>query len=129
MEAHIRKFIGMAVLGVVLFSARIPAWAGSVNHPEVKIFFTQASGSMVGARDSGDSKQYIGCVESNNASAVTCLATDKTGKSVACVSKAEPKWAAVVRGITDSSFINFGSVIGDPTCVGLTVDNGSQYLR
>jgi hypothetical protein len=126
MKANLKKFIGMAGLGLALSFTGSPARAGLVQLPEVQVGTDQASGSMVGARYSGDSQQHITCIAHNPA--VTCSARDKTGKYFVC-NKIDWKWAAAVRAITDSSRIYFSSDPNTGSCTYLQVDNFSYQLR
>src|SRR3954451_19157861 len=106
MKVNIQKLIGTAVLGLAMFSHSIPAWAGQVSLPEVEVGINFARGSMVGARYSGDSKQYIACDFANGLGpSISCSAQDKTGKRFYCTSF-DPRWATVVKAITASSLIS-----------------------
>ncbi len=126
MKANLKKFIGTVVLGLALFMTSLPTWAGLVHHAEVWVTSDTALGSMVGARYSGDSQQYITCDFRNPA--VTCYARDNTGKYLLCT-KIDPRWVAVVRTITDSSRIFFAKAPGTATCTHLQVDNFSYDLK
>jgi len=128
MKTNLKKLIGTAVLGLTLFTHSLPTWAGYVQQQfiEVRIETNQASGSMVGARYSGDSQQYITCTSHNPA--VTCSARDKTGRYLLCT-KIDPQWVAAVRTITDSSHISFALAPGTQTCDSLTIKNGSRFLK
>jgi len=128
MKTNLQKLIGTAVLGLVLFSHSLPTWAGSVIQPEVYVQVGFASGSMVGARYSTDSQQYIGCRFLNNGTFVMCVATDKTGKSAACTST-DPRYATVIKAITGSSYINFESDLGTGSCIELNVVNASDLIN
>ena len=128
MKAYLQKFIGAAVLGLTLFSNSLPTWAGQKILPEVTITPRAATGSMVGARISTDSNQYIGCdFETTNGPSVTCSARDKTGKYFVCYSY-HPAWATVAKAITDSSLITLrGDGVGN--CGSLIVENHSSHLK
>jgi len=126
MKANLKKLIGMAVLGLALFTNSLPTWAGYVQLTEVQVGTDVASGSMVGARYSGDNLQHITCVSHNPA--VTCSARDKTGKYFLCT-KIDAKWVAAVRTITDSSRIYFSADPGTASCAYLQVDNFSYQLK
>jgi hypothetical protein len=129
MKANLKKLIGTAVLGLAMFSSSIQAWAGQKYLPEVTIGTYSASGSMAGARFSGDNKQYIGCsFETLAGPFVTCFAQDKTGKSFSC-SSSSSKWAPVVKAITDSSVIYFETLNNGGSCSTLIVENSSSHLR
>jgi hypothetical protein len=126
MKTNVQKLIGTAVLGLALFSNSLPAWAGQKTLSEVLIVPGAASGSMVGARYSGDSKQYIGCVLDSNGG-VGCSAQDKTGKSFVCYAN-NPGWVSMVKSITDSSAIYLGGT-GNGSCDYLFVENHSSHLK
>ncbi len=129
MKTTLHKLIGTAVLGLVLFSQSLPAWAGLVYTPQVSVSSSGAVGSMAGARYSADSTQYIGCTFSNTSGPyVLCNATDNTGKSLFCVTT-ESKYLAAAKAITDFSYIYFGATLGGGSCTYLQVQNYSQYLR
>jgi hypothetical protein len=130
MKANLRKLIGTAVLGLVLFSNSLPAWAGQQLLPQVTVGPSSASGSMVGARYSSDSQQYIGCVfyqETLTSGFVRCSARDKTGRSFSC-SSYDPRWATVVKTIADSAVISFEGNDGG-SCTSLVIENHSSHLR
>jgi hypothetical protein len=129
MKAKLHKLLGTAVLGLALVSHSLPAWAGTVNLPQVSVGTSSAAGSMAGVRYSADSTQKIGCSFSNtNVPSVMCLATDNTGKSLFCVSH-ESKYLTAAKAITDSSLINFSVTPGSTSCSYLAVQNYSFYLR
>jgi hypothetical protein len=129
MKTYLKKLIGMAVLGLALFANSIPAWAGQKSLPEVTIGTYSASGSMMGARYSGDSKQFIGCFhETAYGASVTCSAQDKTGKFFLCT-KNDPRWATVVKSITDSSVIYFEALSSGGSCNTLIIENFSSHLK
>jgi hypothetical protein len=136
MNANLRTLIGTAVLGLALFAHSIPAWAGQQLLPEVTVGPTFARGSMVGARYSGDSQQYIGCwyFDNNYSGSVACWARDKTGNVFSCeqaTSLNEPL-AKVVRAITDSSYISFEGAraeTGIRECFSLVIENHSSHLQ
>ena len=127
MKTNLQKLIGTVVLGLALVSTSLPAWAGLVIQPEVYVQVGFASGSTVAARYSTDSKQYIGCKLSNNGTFVMCLATDKTGKSAVCTST-DPRFATVIKALTDFSYINFESAQGTGSCLELNVVNESYLI-
>lgn len=117
MRAKVHKFINMTVLGLALVSPSIPAWAGAVSRPEVTISGDYATGSMAGARYSQDSQQFIGCINNSRigSSSVTCLAMDKTGRSLTC-SSTVANFVVAVKAITDFSRISFGVNSDASTC-------------
>lgn len=129
MKTHLKKLIGTVVLGLVLFANSIPTWAGQKSLPEVTIGTYSASGSMMGARYSGDTKQFIGCFhETAYGASVTCSAQDKTGKLFICT-KNDPRWATVVKSITDSSVVYFEALSSGGSCNTLIIENFSSHLK
>ena len=64
MKANLKKFFALAALGMTLLINAAPVPAGYQYKPQVGIFndngYLWASGSMVGARYSADTKQNIG---------------------------------------------------------------------
>ena len=127
MKANVQKLIGMAVLGLALFSHSVPAWAGQKSLPQVTIGTYNASGSMVGTRYSGDSNQFIACSLDSNGG-VACSARDKTGRGFVCYSS-DPRWATVVKAITDSSLIYFEASSNGSSCNTLIIENFSSHLK
>lgn len=131
-KAQVQKLLGTAVVGLALLTTSLPVWAGQKYTPEVTIGPNSASGSMVGARYSSDSNQYIHCaLEAHKAFAApsaVCSARDKTGKTFVCFSNGDSRWTTAVQAITDSAFITIeGS--GDGSCHSLTIENYSRHLR
>ena len=132
MKAYLQKFMATAVLGLVLSSISISAWAGAEDAHEVEIGVLNngsdfASGSMAGARYSADSQQYIGCYLLGHSDFVTCGARDKTGKSLVCYSN-DPGWKSLVKALTDFSYLLFNTT-RDSICDIGRVTNSSRYLR
>ena len=127
MKTRFQKLMAIAMFGLALVSHNLPAWAGAVFPREVQLVpGSIAQGSMVAARYSGDSQQYIGCSFSSD-SFVTCSAKDKTGASFVC-STNDPSWRPVVKAITDSSSIIVSTKDGT-SCSALKVYNYSYGLR
>lgn len=141
MKTKMHKLLSMAVLGVTLQLQSLPAWAGLVKTPEVTIrhdnntngyAFVGAYGTMIGARYSADTQQYIGCYDSSiySANEITCRATDKIGRTTYCYSS-DPEYVAAVNAMTDSSYISFRTypTIHGAPCIELIVDNSSSNLK
>ncbi len=126
MKTHLQKLIGTAVLGLALFTTSLPTWAGQVNQLQVTVSSGFASGSMVGARNSGDSQQYIGCEVINNGTFVICQAADKTGKPSACASN-DLRYVQALKAVTDSSFLYFSWNPSFAPCTSLLVSNNSLF--
>ena len=136
MKANLKKFFGLAALGMTLLINAAPLLAGYQYKPQVGIFndngYLWASGSMVGARYSADTKQNIGCTAYTypTYSWTACFATNSAGNSLVCGS-GDPRWASVVQGMTDSSIIQFelGYNVNGGDCKAILIWNGSDYLR
>ncbi|MFH0341297.1 MAG: hypothetical protein ACHBNF_04035 [Chromatiales bacterium] len=139
MKANVEKRIGLAVLGVFVGLYGLPVYAGYVSKPGVYMYdkivngagVYYAEGSMVGARDSADSQQYIGCYSFRLATggpAVKCVAQDFTGRYLFCTGY-DSKWAEPVKAMTSSSFVQFASASTNGNCLRLHVENNSRYLR
>lgn len=127
MKATLQKVLGVTVLGLAVFTQSLPAWAGQKYLPEVTVGTGWATGSLVGARYSGDNKQAIGCQFEPLYARVTCAATDKTGKVFYCT-RIDTTFGNVVKAITDSSVLHFA---GDSqgTCTSLIIENFSRSLK
>ncbi len=134
MKAHVKNILGMAVLGMSLMTTTVTTWAGSVNTRGVTVINTPtaraAVGTMVGARDSADGNQSIGC-KSHTLSAyswTTCYARDKDGNSLLCGS-GDWKFLEVVHAMTQSSKISFWVDLKGTSCSNILVYQGSDLLR
>ncbi|MBM4257609.1 MAG: hypothetical protein FJ147_17160 [Deltaproteobacteria bacterium] len=134
MKAKVHKLISTAMLGLALFSHSLPAWAGASKIDRVFISSNgTVSGSLPGARYSGDDRQYIGCSHYRHSvnpnSFAWCSAQDKAGKTVLCTSF-DPRIVDAVKGMTDSSHLTFRLPnLYSQTCTDLTISNESIYLR
>lgn len=130
MKMKLRKLIGTSMLGLALFSYGIPTWAGEVSLPQVFVgpvgAGSGAGGSMIGARYSADTLQFIGC-QYISGQFITCGARNRTGQSFFC-SSTQPHIAAAAKAITDSSRISiFANASG--ICDQLSVENESSHLK
>jgi hypothetical protein len=127
MKTHLRKLIGTAVVGLVLWSNGISAWAGVASRHEVYINTVDrsAEGTMWGARSSSDGVQFIGC-SLHAGRRVDCSAKDKNGNTAYCYSE-DWRHVAAVKGIIDTSYVFFS---GNPygQCSVLRIDNSSRWL-
>lgn len=136
MKTTLRKMFGLAALGMTLLSNTAPTLAGYKFTPEVGIYndngYQYATGSMVGARYSTDKNQNIGCTAYvlPTYTWTACFATDRLGKSLVCGSS-DPRWAEVVQGMTDSSFIQFelGYNNNGGDCTNILAADGSYLLK
>ena len=136
MRANLKNILGLAALGMSLLATTVPSWAGRVSTDTVSITNTSsaswASGNLVDARDSADTKQQIGCKAQilSTYSWTTCEAMDSTGKYLICGS-GDWKFLDMVQGMTDSSFIYFGinSNSNQGECSHIRIYNGSDLLK
>jgi hypothetical protein len=134
MKANLKKMLGMAALGMTLLATTVPTWAGYVDvdgPPEVYIHTIQGgievSGSMVGARYSPSSTQYIGC-EVGSDLLVYCGARDGVGNYVSCISN-DPRHVEEVQGMIDSSYIFFMVGVSNARCNRISIWNDSSKLK
>jgi hypothetical protein len=131
MRKNITTIISAAALGMSLLLSG-PASAGQKDTPQVTIgpSSTYAGGSLVGARYSGDSVQYIGCTAYMSWSGpwTSCYAKDKAGKYFLCNSS-DPKWHEVLQAMTDSSYLYITANAQYGTCTYISVDNSSTHLK
>lgn len=131
MKANLKKIIGTTVLGLAMFSNSLPAWAGQKDLPEVEVGTTYAGGSMVGARYSGDSNQYIGCTAYMSwwGPWTSCSARDKTGTKYFLCGSGDQKWHQVIQAMTDSSKLYMTADSAYGTCTYISVENSSTHLK
>jgi hypothetical protein len=131
MKTNLKKALSAAVLGATMFSAVMPTWAGEKDLPTVEIGSTWASGSMVGARYSGDSKQYIGCTSTMSWAGpwTSCFARDKTGTKYFLCGSGDPKWLEVTQTMTDSSYLYLVAETNYGACKYISVENKSSHLK
>lgn len=131
MKANVKKTLGMAALGMTLLATTTSTWAGSVNTPEVSISGGSAGGTMVGARYSADSTQYIGCfINVANAPPpfIKCEAFNSARNYLGCISYDAIHIDSVQR-MTDSSSIHFYADRATGRCTNVTIQNYSYQLK
>ena len=137
MKPNLKNILGMAALGMTLLATTVPTWAGNVRTDEVFILKNQvyagARGSMVSARYSADSKQFIGCFISANSQlsidlSIRCFARDSAGNNAFCVSF-NPWHLQELQGMTDSSYISFSAPRANANCDSLVISNYSHWLK
>ena len=131
-----RKLKIAAAMAVGLLS-QTPSFAGAYYGTTVVVGSIYGYGSLVAARDSGDSKQAIGCYIGAYVTNVTdtvannylsCSATDAAGNSYYCYDYTPPDtWIKMVAALNSTSWIYF---YGDSShhCQGLNTQQGSAYL-
>ena len=136
MKANLKNILGLAALGMTLLTNTVPTWAGSVSTPEVAIggnqVYSWASGSMVGARYSADSTQFVVCSISANSDfqspTIRCDARDSAGNNAFCLSL-DPKHVQELEGMTDFSYISFVGNRANANCDSLRIFNYSYHLK
>ena len=136
MKVNLKKMLGLAALGMSLLANTVPTWAGLKSTYEVGLFnsngYQWATGSMVGARYSTDTKQNIGCTAYAlpTYTWTACFAINRLGNALVCGS-GDPRWAEVVQSLTDSSYLLFelgyNPYGGD--CKNIMIWNESDLLR
>src|SRR5262245_16864514 len=130
MKVKLKSIFGLAALGMTLLAATAPTWAGRVRHSGVYInpnyspTLTYVSGTMVGARYSADSTQYIGCSLDTTPS-VRCSAQNGANTYAYCYSY-DAGHAETVQKMTDSSEISFTVNRANSTCSLIMIDAYSQ---
>jgi len=135
MKANLKNILGLAALGMTLLSNAAPTWAGKASTPGVRIGSNQvvqyASGSMVGARYSVDTKQYIGCTIQITPSGlgIGCEARDSAGTYAWCRGSTDPKVKEMAQGMTSSSYIFFEADRASRVCNRVVIYNASENLK
>ena len=81
-------------------------------------------GALGSARNSSDSRQYIGCHVSND-NVAGCSARDQSGTSASCTTQISAQ-IATIKNVTDSSYV-FASFGANGQCTSVTVSNRSYY--
>lgn len=131
-----------SLLAAVAAAALTPlaALAGLVGNYPVKIqtppgapSAVTVTGSIASARNSPDSRQYIGCMIAYNAASGkyegSCHAMDANGNFASC-STTDPKHLAVIAAIGPESFIQWyapASTSSGVPCTTIIVNNASYY--
>ncbi len=133
MQTTLKNIFSSATLGLALLAQTAPTWAGAkipLNAYEVFVNTNYAQGSMIAARYSADTKQYIGCWSAGNPDYANagCYAVDRAGATVSCWTE-NPKLVAAVSSITDSSLLTFTTLYGSSECSDIQVDSSSAYLK
>ena len=135
MKAKLKKVLGLAALGMTLFSNTTPVWAGMIETPRVviKTLYGRltASGSMVGARYSADSTQVIGCTAyvMPTYTWTSCFARDSAGQNLVCGDSGS-YWTGKVQQMTASSLITFTlQDVNGGGCNSIQVENKSSFLK
>jgi hypothetical protein len=136
-EVFIMKSLAIvaAVAGGLLLQSA--AFAGYNANVPVVVGSTYAYGGLHDARNSADTKQYIGCyvgayvssyTQTYTTNYVTCTASDSKGNYYYCYSNNAPyTWVQLAAGLNQASYIYF---YGDAQhhCLSIDPQNASSYL-
>ncbi|MFY1830818.1 hypothetical protein ACN47A_33215 [Myxococcus fulvus] len=126
MTKNIAKLVGIGITALI----GTAAWAGAKNYDPVSIDLgtDRASGSLGDARNSADTRQFIGCSITTfvgSAPTLGCFAYDVSGTFFAC-SSTNSDLMATARSITTDSTITFTRYPGTSICASLSVVNASH---
>lgn len=117
---------------LIAASALVPAIAISGQHSVQEVSIaptpyvagrTRAQGTLMGARNSADVIQYIGCRAHQEIG--YCYARDAAGRTFMC-SSSDPKMLTAMVAVGASSHLIIDAATG--TCKNLEVTNMSRYL-
>jgi len=117
-------------------AASTTVFAGSRRSDPVEVYdipeagYSWARGSMAAARNSDDDVQGIGCELYGNSDygVASCWARTATGKYLTCYTRVSEEMKLAVASITPSSYIEFQTIVGDPSHCGLIlVRSSSEY--
>lgn len=123
----LRKILAPALCVTGMLTS-VAALAGFQTEQDVIIGPSWARGDLGWVRNSPDSIQYIGCI--NSSSGATCMAADKTGVSRSCTTR-NPALLVMVRSLQSDSQLMFSWVNTSPTtaiCDSIVVNNESYTL-
>lgn len=121
-----RSSILTFVVGALLVPAgAIAGWKTSepVSITTVSSSTVRLRGSLIGAHNSADTVQYIGC--QNRYDFSYCMGRDSTGRTVMC-STGDPGKMAVMASLTPASYLDVTMVNG--TCTTLEMSTGSRWM-
>jgi hypothetical protein len=127
-----RTLAALAIVGVAGILCCWNAYAGMKSAPEtVKIYGNnlRVMGSLGGARNSSNAKEYIGCkvIADLSGVQVVCSAQDSTGAQWDCSSK-NANFIKVALGISGDSFLTLNrDKVSPSTCTYMAVDNTSDH--
>jgi len=120
----------LAIVALVSAALAGVASAGAFNHNAVYVGPTGANGTTYGARNSGDTVEYIECYSRAQPGweVAACFASDGAGRTVMCAST-DPGVIATVRSISSASYLTFSVDARTGACTDIRVDNGSRFLE
>ena len=130
-----RKVSTIAIAVATLMASGL-ALAGSTTFSQVSILpGVSASGSMVGARNSADTVQFIQCTTYANYAPNTppyeygsCFAKNAAGAYIQCFI-GNSQQLAVMRSVGPASYIYFKLAADGYTCGQVTVTNSSSRIQ
>lgn len=108
-----------------LMAVPVVASAGYSHKPQVSISGSTTHGSLVGARRSSDSLQYIGCYVRDTYT--TCVARNASGTTSSCYSY-DDGYRQAASAISPSSMVTFQTGSAG-VCNFVTVSAMSTYLE
>ena len=119
----------LGVLATTGLLATAVAQAGYVYQPGVEFYdqsnwFDEMYGSMLGARNSANSIEYLKCRTFSSSSAY-CYGRTSDGTYKSC-STTEAALVRAVESLNPYSYLRFGFISG--TCYYIEVQHSSQYL-
>jgi hypothetical protein len=131
MKTTVKNILGLVALGLTLSATTTLTWAGKVTTNPVQVgsnqFSRYASGSLLSARYSADTRQYIQCIAVASTQYTLCTAMDSAGTYVGCASP-NPRFQEVVQAMTDSSYLYFVADLNG-NCTDIVTSHGSDLLR
>ncbi|MBA3503081.1 MAG: hypothetical protein M4D80_20630 [Myxococcota bacterium] len=117
-------------IALCLLAAALPATAiaGFKVSEQVSIVTLSSSsmrvrGSLIGAHNSSDGLQYIGC--QNRYDFSYCWARDASGRTAMC-SASEPGRVAAMRSVNAASYIDITMTNG--TCANIEISTSSKWM-
>jgi len=120
----------MKWIGWCLLAATVPATAlaGYKTSEQVSIVTVSSStvrvrGSLIGAHNSNDSLQYIGC--QNRYDFAYCWARDANGRTAMC-STSESGRVAVMRSVNAASYLDITMTNGG--CTNIEISTSSKWM-
>jgi hypothetical protein len=131
LNISVRKSLVFAVPVVAAFAlSAVYARAGYRYSPStVGVTPSAGYGSMGSARNSSDTRQYIGCsvdtYATGTAASVYCSATDASGRTAACASY-NPVLVAAANSLSGDSYVAF-YFDGSGTCTELYTTTASSF--
>lgn len=133
MKFSTKQFSKTLIFVLSFFMLANTAWSGAYFRSDVYVTSTSASGSMLSARYSNDTRQYIGCsitVGSNpSGDYIYCTARNKSGSYFWChtFGSVAENYKKALRTMNDYSSISL-TKDSSGNCSSLSIENTSYYL-